>query len=1538
MISLTAVHLNERTRLRRLNLDPAPQRSAFAARSSGLKFDVKKATALAKRFKNYSAEASEKTILMQLDTVSFGKFLSEAAHAVVQSLCHGTKMKPADVHSFAVVCSEVHQRYEDFWTLVRKELKENIESVVDTGSLKVAVERIEEYASTTSHSGEGNAPTGTTVVSSGLSAPPSAAAKGGLTPSLSKSPVDELNRLRLVARVFCEWWLVGLFDDAKPLLNLLKLLHKLTERNAATPNSPLAVATVFSITALIIREVGIEILGKGNAALSCLFTENNGDENGPERLRDLLGHCGVLTIDENSEEGSKTAFLLGPAGARLAFNATTKTVGPVENAVAQQAEEVSWARLCETRNPSAEQYCNDEEKRQFFRLAFASTKACLRAYKQRRKEIEEWWRSVNDPADPRGKTARFNLDEARFRLFQEHVERLYVVCENLLGMLGFSPPLPVDLSIVEQKEEVEAVRITVTQKFYPIVGAETLNRFGDDEHRVFYEYVPEIEALLDEVVLSSLTAEKANWELFSRHIVIGGAIATGTGATTSSALCGVGSGGVGAAGGGDGGDSEEDDMDVEAAANTMEEGKGQHDTENVKLKERRRLRLAKLSVPAALFNEYAAVLNLLEELGECTTAAAIDEWCERFVGEALQPLRQSSGNAVGARLFFTNCRMLLTLELRHFLRLRYPEKLPFMARCAAIFDQYFPDVGRYLGGKLEAQWRREYSAPTSTREKGRSCSSLSDEFLQRRVGATGRYLCELMKFGTIPPSRVLSLLNIAVEDLKQPCSVATIHTIIEHGGLFLVRNYPTRRATEKLIQKLKTNMRKEEMKEEWFHMVKEALSFLQPEAPLPVEVPSLPQKEQSLLERYVRFLLHERLCSDGTTFVLDGLLKMPWDDVEKREMLVCALRSVHQMSLDAVPLLVDVLKELALADHIHVVQRILYEVAEDMRRDLEVGAATPEGVNGISRKSMMVSEPYTTHRPLQWRLADCFFLANFYRVRLVSFRFVCHMLLMQLLYFPFVTTHGNDYTRLRCFVTLFRECIPSLPWSANSRTGDLKKRRSRKSRTVERVVTLHQLLRKLLAELYLYRFSLSEPLPLQQQLCLEELLHLLRDNMDRDEEYRESWNKLQEKLKANEKGSQKESEETSNKKTPQLEIKSLPKLVLPETLEEAQAYAKSVAEETLLPANAWYEKVYEAIKCSQNDEPLFRILAVGNERELSLCTSEAVHVEGADGENSTHVSLDLLLEDMEQDDEVSTEHSSDADGNDDSTVRDITGDRCSSVGSISGSSSSVYERGGETLSDSDNVDTSVALSATVSDTTSTVEEEEGEKDEEEEDEEESEEEEEDEEEKEEEEGEEQEEEEEEEEADFRFAAAEALRIRLEEADLDAELRALMSENPREGMGHAASAAIARGTSVERLMEQELVMGIRMHRQYQRQCAQNISSVPGTETPKEDTPQEVRFTLLRRPPPNKSAAGKTGTAGVAASTSPSANTAVTSANVPKNSNFAVLSIPRGTEFAQNAMMSQERHRKQQEELREITRRINRMHEVERSFHASMPKEL
>ncbi|RNF16258.1 ARM repeat-containing protein [Trypanosoma conorhini] len=277
MSASTADLLAERAELRRLNLSPAPQRGAFAARSSRLKFDVKKATALAKRFKNYSAEASEKAILTQIETVSLGMFLSEAAHGVVQSLCQGTRMKPADAHSLAVVCSEVHQRYEEFWPSVQKELRENAEIIVDAGALKAAVERIEEYASATAlTAGEGTAPPATSAAPSAPSAPPAATVKNPLPLSSGKSPVEEFNRLRLVARVFCEWWLVGLFADAKPVLNLLKLLKKLAERRAGTPNNSLAVATVLSITVLMVREVGIEMLGNENAALPCLFAGKGG--------------------------------------------------------------------------------------------------------------------------------------------------------------------------------------------------------------------------------------------------------------------------------------------------------------------------------------------------------------------------------------------------------------------------------------------------------------------------------------------------------------------------------------------------------------------------------------------------------------------------------------------------------------------------------------------------------------------------------------------------------------------------------------------------------------------------------------------------------------------------------------------------------------------------------------------------------------------------------------------------------------------------------------------------------------------------------------------------------------------------------------------------------------------------------------------------------------------------------------------------------------------------------------------------------------
>ncbi|RNF07676.1 ARM repeat-containing protein [Trypanosoma rangeli] len=1529
MSASTADILRVRDELRRLNLNPEPQRGAFAARSSGLKFDVKKATALAKRFKNYSAEASEKTILMQLDTVSFGMFISEAAHGVVQSLGHGTRMKPADAHSLAVVCSEVHQRYGEFWPSVLKELKENVETIVDAAALKAAVERIEEYAlATVSTAGEGAAPSAMTVASSGSSVPPSAAAKNSLPTSSVKSPVDEFNRLRLVTKVFCEWWLVGLFSDAKPVLNLLKLLYKLAEKRAGAPNTPLAVATVLSITVLVVREVGIEILGNENAALSCLFPGNRESAKGPEGLRELMGRCGVLTTDENTEEERMTMLLLGPVGARLTFNATTKVVGLVEDAVAHQAEEASWARLCEIRNSSAVNYSRDVEKRQFIGLVLATAKAGLRAYTQGKNEIEKWWRSLNDPAELRGRNTRFNVDEARFRLLQEHVERLFVVCDNLLGMLGFVAPLPIDLSIVEQKEEVDAVRISVIQKFRPIVGAETLNRFENDEQRIFYEYVPELEALSNDALLLSLAAERANWDLFSRHRASGGATASPFVPALSAVALGA------AGGGGDAEGSEEDLMDdeveVQTTADAVEEGKYQNCTEAVALMKRRRLRLAKLAVPAALFDDYAAVLRLLEELERCASAAMVDEWCERFVGEALQPLRRSSENFVGAALFFTNCRMLLTLELRHFSRFRHPEQLPFMARCAAILHQYFPDVGEYLGTKLEAQWRREYTAATLTRETDTSCSTWSDAVLQRRCTATVRYLCELMKFGSIPPSRVLNVLNVAMEELKRPCSVATIAGAIEHGGLFLVRNHLTRRTADKLIKKLKSAMQEEAVSEESSHTITKAFTFLRSAPPASVVSCRVAPEEQTPLAKYVQYLLHRILSPTNYNFVRRELLKMPWNEAESREMLIRALRGAHQVSWDAIPFLADFLAVLSQAGCIQVVQRILHEIAEDMRRDLEVGSAVTRRGHGDVTNHRMTSGAHLPYRPLQWRLVDCFYVANFYRVRLVSFRFVVHLLLLLLQYFPLATPHCNDYSRLQCSVTLLWECLPYLPWAVS--TGALTGGRSRALRAMEHLDSLHQLLRKLMSLLFLYRFSLPETLPLQLKLRLKELVEELGNKLHRDAAQREGWEMLYKQEKSEVKLKEQTTEDPQER-GPEREGTSSQMLRFPETMAEAETYAKAVAEETVFPANTWYEKTYKAFQDCQTDGPFFRLFPIGEQDEPLVRTPESAQTHNADMEDTIPASMDLLPEELEHADEVSTENDSDTVEDENSTHQIIINRSCSGVGSISSSSSYYYESASERDSKCENVATPLT-SASLSEVTSTDEEEEEEEEEESEAEEEEE--------SEAEEEEESEAEEEEEDNEFEeggiFAAAETLRLRLEEANLDGELRKLMSENPREAMGTAVASAVARGIPAERLMEQDLAIGMRMHRQQRRNCTQKGPLAPELESQKEEPVQAVHFTLLRRPPPNSSTAGKLGSVGVAAVSTASTphSTAVASANVMKVNNVAVLSIPRCTEFARNALVSQEHYRRQQEELREITRRINRMQEEETSAHALKPR--
>ncbi|KEG13187.1 ARM repeat-containing protein [Trypanosoma grayi] len=1521
MASTTVDLLRRRAELRERNLNPALQRGAFASRGGTLKSDLKKATALAKRFRNYSAESSEKTILVQLDTVSFGMFLSEAAQGVVQSLCQGTKMKSSDAHSLALVCSEVHQRYEGFWPLVRKELKENAEKLIDMEGLKMAVERIEESAAATVPAGGGGGDGSTTAavapaVSSSASTGVAATSGGGgssnmvsgAAPSVSKSPLEEFNHLRLVARVFGEWWLVGLLEDARPVLNLLKLLCALVEKRAAISSAPLAVATLLSLAILIIREVGIEMLGKRNAALRFFFAEDRGN-NGQGRLRDFAGHCGSLTVDGSGDEASNTVFLLGPAGARLTFNAAAKTVGAVDDAVAQQAEEASWARLREAQGLPVEHYSTDEEKRQFATLVLATAKVSITAYEHRKKKAEGWWQTIYEQTELREKTVRQSVEEAQFRLFQEHVERLYVMCDNLLGMLGFVAPAPVDLTITEHKTSVEITLTSVAKKNYAVVEAETLNRFADDEQRMFYEYVPDLQALPEDL-LPSLTAEKANWDSLLRRKALSGPV---TAAATS---------------GGDVEDGNEDDEAEIMELDTSMEGAKDEKLLNTNSKsgsfsciaammERRRLRMAELGVPAALFDEYAAVLQLLEEFDQCTTADAVDEWCESFFQEALRPLQQLQEHAAPARLFFTNCRVLLTLELWHYPWVHRPEMLPRIARCAAIMFQYFPDSGDFLSGNLESQWRQECKVNRAAAPTASLSTGLGGATSQRRVSAILYYMCELMKFGIIPPNRLLGVLKTAAEDLTHHCSTAAISAVLEHGGLYLLRSHPTKRMTEKVIEKLKAAGKHAELEEPALVPLQRALTLLkqQQEHEGPSPTCRLTSVERTPLERYVQYLLCSVLCPATYESVRAQFLKMPWNDAESSEMLVNTLREVHHVSWDTVPLVADLLADLVRADHAWAVRRIVDNVAEDMRRDFEVcGDATDGMMTGeLLHRPDAAASLGAAYRPQQWRIVDCVFVANLFRARVVPFRFVGYIVMLLLYYNPRAVPLKNNCTHLRCCVILLSETVQFLPWQIAAREKSRSSTGGHGVRSMERLEGLYQVVRKIMAAIFVHMFSLAQPLPLELRHRLEELVRrideYMRRNFVKDEAEKESRARPKEYKSPSSSQQQlqkvEDQEETANAVEGAAEASGMR---VPETAEEAQAFAKAVAKETVLPSSAWVDSVREAVLASCRDDALLcRIfLARAPEEPLAITVAEAE----AGGEDAVQAPLELL-----RDESVNGPFSEMTDSN--PGCGSVDQNSISVSDSDDEDSSSIDSDGSGDTSDSESrsgASTPGALSVPVSEVTHEGEEEEEEEEEEYEEEEDI--------------GESEEDEDqvdddgedEDDDEDDKFAAAEALRRRLEEAELDAKLCALMADNPREAVSRAAPAT-AKSGGAERLLEQELAMGMRLHRQKQRLRTQQDTSPSVAQEQNASEGEEMRFVVLQRSAHSAPLAGSGGNANTAAAAAAPSNSSSCGGST------AVLCIPRTANFAKSALVLQEEQRQQQEELREITRRINRRQEEE-----------
>ncbi|KAH9599755.1 hypothetical protein LSM04_004507 [Trypanosoma melophagium] len=1536
----------QRAELRNRNTNPAPLRTAFRAKLSTLKSDLKKATTLAKRFKNYSAESSEKAILTQLDTLNLGMFLSEAAEGVVQSLCHGTKMKSTDVQSFAFVCSEVHQRYEGFWPLVQKGLKDNAEKIVDVNLLKTAIDRISESSELTrpSECGEGNAPmattttTTTTSLASGTavtaytsSTPPTNTTATNLnTGSISRFPMEEFNQLRLVARVFSEWWLVGLLEEAKPLLKLLKLLQVLLEKHTSLSTSPLVASTIHSVILLVVRKVGIELLGKDNALFLCIFnkeTEEEEEKQTKRRLHDLSSYSGEMTSDK-SKNPDATVFLLAPAGARLIFNPTTKSVAQIEEASIQQTEELSWARLCETYKLPEDYYCKRDERRQFASILLASAWSSLKFYNDRKSKLETWWHSLSES---HGKANRNTPEEVRFRLFQEYVEEFYVSCDNLLGMLGFEAPKPIDLSVIEPKCTGEIKITSVAKVFHTVKNAESYNRFEDDEKRIFYEYLPDLQVILNELK-PLCEAEKANWDLLLRRQAISGAVVTqssSTSTSTSSSLAGreeeVGIGVVV-----ENEESEIESTELDLSLENSEESKCQSVGEAAAMMKRRRLRMAALAVPASMFDNYSAILQLLEELMECNNATAIDNWCECFLQEALRPLRAASESAAGALLFFSNCLMLLSLELRDFPRTRHPEMLPYVARCAAILHQYFPQTAEFLGKSLEADWRRVYKRYV-TSDSGVSLEEVSvlspqrksiSSQLLRHIAVTVRYLCELMKFAVIPPSQVINMMGAAVDDLNHPCSAVTLGAAMKHGGLFLIRNHPTHVKADRLFQKLKKALPGSLLDDELKEIVKSAFDALTPPPPQlkPRHGPNTTMT--STIEQYARYLLQSVLSPVKYDFVRTQFLRMPWADVNARRGLLRVLRALQDVRWDAVPLVADLIADLSSAGLESIMQCVIDEVAEDLRRDFEVPAnlstrtATTTTTTGRIRGERdgdgdggsHVSQKDGTravYRVPQWRFIDCVFLAHLYRVRVVTIRFIGYLVVMLLLYSPFEDYPKDDYSRLRCCVTLLTECATSFPWWLNPREGSWTRMRRRISRLVERLVTLHQVVRKFVALLFQHRYTLIEPIPLDLRQRLEELIIFFDEHMRRDVKEMEKMTGFNAKGKPIELHQERFGDDMVRAQLLQ-ETVSTPGLPSLATAEEAFAFAEVVMKETVHPDNLWYDKMCKAVITSCRDDiPFFRVFPsrsdeglfesrMGRGENTTTTTTTinttitAVEVEAEAGittaSGSGRADSDVLQEEGVLFEMASIEHSSDVEEN--SLVSDSDDDSGSSYSSSCDSSVTTCTERESCHNSRSHLDDS----------------DEEEKEEEEEDDVK---------------GEDEDAEEVGQENEY-FTAAEALRMRLEEAELDAELNALMSNKHHETLPHAAHVNSKSG-GVDRL-DQELAMSIRLYRQQQQQHQRSNA------TPSEPNgEQEIRFTLLRRPTPSTSTTGKAG--GTTSTPGRATGSKGNNHNNNANDNNVVLRIPCNSDFAKNALSLQEQQRRQQKELRDAILRITLMQEEE-----------
>lgn len=216
--------------------------------------------------------------------------------------------------------------------------------------------------------------------------------------------------------------------------------------------------------------------------------------------------------------------------------------------------------------------------------------------------------------------------------------------------------------------------------------------------------------------------------------------------------------------------------------------------------------------------------------------------------------------------------------------------LPYYARFLATLHAYLPSIGNTLVASLHRECRRFVAR-----------KSLQSALHLRLHNA--RYISELLKFGVAPPHAVFHCFRIMIESFTTH-DIEVLSLFLESCGRFLLRTYTTSSHMAGVLETLKRKSSHLSGVERG--LIENAFYYVNPP-----QHSSIPQNEQSVMEKYIDRLIYVDLTKKSYDKILRQVRKLVWQDRDIHRHMLLVFTQAWKIKQASLPLLASLLHALA---------------------------------------------------------------------------------------------------------------------------------------------------------------------------------------------------------------------------------------------------------------------------------------------------------------------------------------------------------------------------------------------------------------------------------------------------------------------------------------------------------------------------------------------------------------------------------------------------------------------------------------------------